>query len=205
MSMKILHTTDLHFNKIYFDWISKQQDKFELFCISGDFLESAKIEPLEKQIEWVINWMKEFDRPLFVCSGNHDIEDYDNEDWLAKLSIDNVYSDNCTKIINGIKFASYPYIGAEGYHEVDDCDVLITHVPPAGSNTSIDNDDKEWGDRELTRAIKNNIISAEIILCGHNHHPIKTIEKINNTTIYNPGVNKKSLIPNHHIIDIVYQ
>jgi len=200
--MKILHITDLHFNKIYFDWINKQQNKFDIFCISGDFLESSKDETLAEQIKWVTNWMKEFSNPLFVCSGNHDIEDYDNEDWLEKLAIRNVYSDNCTKTINGIKFASYPYIGAEGYHEVDDCDVLITHVPPTGSKTSTDKNGIEWGDRELSRAIRNNIIGARIILCGHNHHPIKTIEKINNTTIYNPGVNKNNKIPNHHIIDL---
>jgi len=200
--MIILHTTDLHFNTHWFKWIEKQQDTYDVFCISGDFLEDSKKENLAEQISWIIKWMKEFNKPLFVCSGNHDIEDYDNEDWLQKLSIKNVYSDNCSKIINGIKFSSYPYIGAEGFHEVDDCDVLITHVPPANSKTSTDLNGKEWGDQELSRAIKNNIINAKIILCGHNHHPIITIENINNTTVYNPGVDKENEIPNHHIIKI---
>ncbi len=36
--MRILHISDLHFNKTWFEWIEKQQDKYDVFCITGDFL-----------------------------------------------------------------------------------------------------------------------------------------------------------------------
>ena len=80
--MKILHTTDLHFTKHWFTWIALQQNNYDVFCITGDFLESSKDETLLEQIEWISSWMKSFKKPLFVCSGNHDIEELENEDWL---------------------------------------------------------------------------------------------------------------------------
>jgi len=84
--MKILHTTDLHFNLQWFEWIENQQDKYDVFCISGDFIDSSKDIALPKQIEFVSEWIKKFSKPLFVCSGNHDIDDLENEDWLSKIN-----------------------------------------------------------------------------------------------------------------------
>ena len=50
--------------------------------------------------------------------------------------------------------------------------------------------------------MRKNILSPKVLLCGHLHHPISTIDKINDITIYNTGVDKTNLIPNHHIIQI---
>ena len=58
--MKILHTTDLHFNKDWFLWIANQQDNYDVFCITGDFLEDSKDETLLEQIDWITQWMKAF-------------------------------------------------------------------------------------------------------------------------------------------------
>ena len=62
--MKILHTTDLHFTKHWFAWITSQQAKYDVFCITGDFLESSKRESLKEQIAWITNWMKNFQKPM---------------------------------------------------------------------------------------------------------------------------------------------
>ena len=134
--MKILHTTDLHFTKHWFTWIALQQNNYDVFCITGDFLESSKDETLLEQIEWISSWMKSFKKPLFVCSGNHDIEELENEDWLNQIP--NVYSDNSIKTINGIKFGCIPYI-APDFFEFDECDILLYHLPPAQSKTAIHN------------------------------------------------------------------
>jgi len=198
--LDILHTTDLHFNKTWFDWIAKQQAKFDVFCISGDFLDSSSDIALSKQILWIQNWIKKFDKPLFTCSGNHDIEELNNEDWLSNIYTSNYYSDYSIKTIGNIKFGCYPYIGAEGYYEFDECDILLAHIPPANTKTSQNKDGDEWGDKEFYRIIKNKIINPKIILCGHMHHPLKIIDKINSTLIYNTGVDKNSKIPNRHII-----
>ncbi|MGJ0355102.1 metallophosphoesterase family protein [Aliarcobacter cryaerophilus] len=198
--MKILHTTYLHFNKQWFKWIEAQQNKYDIFCITGDFLNDSKDETLLEQIEWITIWMKLFKKPLFVCSGNHDIEELENEDWLYKIP--NVYSDNSIKTINGIKFGCIPYI-APNFIEFHECDIFLYHLPPSNTTTSTHNKtNKDWGDKELSRLLKKKIISPKIILCGHLHHPTDTIDKINNTKIYNAGVNKENLIPNYHIIQI---
>jgi len=43
--MKILHVTDLHFNKKWFEWILEVQDDYDVVCITGDFLDSDKDDP----------------------------------------------------------------------------------------------------------------------------------------------------------------
>ena len=198
--MKILHTTDLHFNKNWFNWIAKQQNVYDVFCITGDFLDDSKEETLLEQINWITNWMKEFKKPLFVCSGNHDIEELDNEDWLNKIS--NIYSDNSIKTIDSIKFGCIPYIAPE-FYEFEECDVILYHLPPSNTKTAIHNEtNADWGDKELYSSIKNGIFSPKIILCGHLHYPINIIDKIKNTTIYNTGVDKKKKTPNFHFINI---
>lgn len=198
--MKIFHTTDLHFNKAWFQWIESEQSNYDVFCLTGDFLESSKKESLKKQIEWITIWMKNFRKPLFVCSGNHDIEELDNDEWLNKIS--NIYSDNTIKIINGIKFGTIPYI-APDFREFDRCDILLYHLPPAKTKTAIHNKTKEdWGDFELYRLLQNKFLQPKIILCGHMHHPIAKKDKIHSSIIYNCGSNKNSHIPNHSIITI---
>jgi len=198
--LKILYTTDLHFNIEWFEWIKKQEKFYDIFCISGDFLDSSKDISLSKQIDWVSSWIKNFKKPLFICSGNHDIADIENEDWLNK--IDNIYSDNAIKTINGIKIGSIPYI-APDFLNFDNCDILIYHLPPAKTKTAIDSKTKkDWGDKELFRMLNNNILSAKILLCGHVHNPINNIDKIKNTTIYNAGCNLSNSTPNHLCINI---
>jgi len=200
--LKILHTTDLHFNKKWFEWIEQQQNNFDIFCISGDFLESSKDETLKEQIEWITQRIKKFKKPLFTCSGNHDIGELDDEKWLLNIDFSNYYSDNTIKTIENVKFGCYPYIGADGYFEFDECDVLITHVPPVKTKTSIHKNGTDWGDKELYNAIKNKIISPKILLCGHIHKPLVTVDTLKNTTIFNPGVNVNSEMPEHHKIEI---
>ena len=198
--MKILHTTDLHFTKHWFTWIALQQNNYDVFCITGDFLESSKDETLLEQIEWISSWMKSFKKPLFVCSGNHDIEELENEDWLNQIP--NVYSDNSIKTINGIKFGCVPYI-APDFFEFDECDILLYHLPPAQSKTAIHNKtNANWGDKEIARLLQKSILKPKVLLCGHMHYPIDRIDKIGNTTVYNTGVDKNNEIPNHHIIKI---
>ena len=123
--MKILHTSDLHFNTQWFEWIANQQDEYDVFVISGDFLDSSKDESLVEQIAWVSTWIRAFNKPLFICSGNHDIEEFDDEEWLNRIDTENYYPDNSKKSIEGIRFGCYPFIGAEGYYDFDDVDVLF--------------------------------------------------------------------------------
>lgn len=179
--MKIFHASDLHFNQSYFKYISNLESKFDIFCFSGDFLDSDS--PLEYQISEVSRWLSSFTKPVFTCSGNHDIDTH--EGWLGKIT--NIYTDNI-KNINGFKFGCSRYL-EEDILKFADCDILITHIPPAKTKTSIDKNYQDHGDIELYRLIKNGLMKPKIILCGHIHDPMARMDTLHKTTIYNSSSN----------------
>ena len=123
-------------------------------------------------------WLKNFKKPVFVCSGNHDTP----ASWLNSIST--IYSDGTIKTINGVKFGCVPYL-CDDLLEFAECDILLTHVPPAKTSTSISKKGKDHGDIELARLIKNNLLKAKIILCGHIHEPKSHIDILNGVKIYN--------------------
>ena len=172
--LKLLHASDLHFGAGYFDYILAFQDKFDIFCFSGDFLYKESAQEKEQ----TSLWLKSFKKPVFVCSGNHDMP----PSWLN--SINGIYSNSTIKTINGVKFGCAPYL-CDDLLEFAECDILITHVPPAKTSTSISKKSKDHGDTELARLIKNNLLKAKIILCGHIHEPKSNMDVLNGVKIYN--------------------
>ena len=68
----------------------------------------------------------------FCCYGSI------NEEWLNKIDTSNYYPDNSIRTIENIKFGCFPYISADGYFEFDECDVLVTYIPPSNTKTSTD-------------------------------------------------------------------
>ena len=98
--LKILHVTDLHYHKPYFDWILQQIDTIDVLCLTGDLIgiEHNNSDFVEKkeQILWVSQWLSQISKPTFLCSGNHDEENkLLNDDELLKFdsSIDDMCSD----------------------------------------------------------------------------------------------------------------
>ncbi|MFC2747322.1 MAG: metallophosphoesterase [Campylobacter concisus] len=177
-SLKLFHSSDLHFNTSYFDYILTLQDKFDIFCFSGDFLYKESAQEKEQ----TTLWLKSFEKPVFVCSGNHDTP----ASWLN--SINSIYSDGTIKTINSVKFGCVPYL-CDDLLDFAECDILLTHVPPAKTSTSISKNDKDHGDIELARLIKNNLLKSKIILCGHIHEPKSHMDILNGVKIYNSASN----------------
>ena len=177
-NIKLFHTSDLHVNIDYFDYILSRQDEFDIFCFSGDFLNEYSTHEKEQ----TTLWLKKFKKPVFVCSGNHDTSAY----WLN--SIKGIYADGATKTINDVKFGCVPYM-CDDLLEFAQCDILLTHIPPAKTSTSISKDGKDYGDTELSRLIKNNLLKTKIILSGHIHEPKSHIDILNGVKIYNSASN----------------
>ena len=188
--LKLLHASDLHFGAGYFDYILALQDKFDIFCFSGDLLYKESTQEKEQ----TTLWLKSFKKPVFVCSGNHDMP----TSWLNSIS--SIYSDGAIKTINGVKFGCVPYL-CDDLLEFAECDILITHVPPAKTSTSISKKGKDHGDTELARLIKNNLLKAKIILCGHIHEPKSHIDVLNGVKIYNSASNG-SKEPFYQVIEL---
>jgi len=203
-----LHVTDIHFNRKTFASITENQGAADVICLTGDFLDQSIKAPLEinKQILWINNWLSQIEKPIFLCSGNHDVVDddlglltleslFDLDDtavtnplqWLKDLKKQNVFIDDDIKEVNGVTFGCMAY-ESENFEKFKSCDVLLTHVPPKGTHVAL-GEFGDFGCELLKLALKNGTISPKMLLCGHIHNPKKRMVKFGNTTLYNPGFN----------------
>lgn len=186
--IRLLLTGDLHFDKGSFEWLEARKDEYDCFCLTGDFLDSQAGD-FEQQTRWVADWLKNLDKQVFVCSGNHDIDADAEADWLTCLRSAKICVDNQKKVLSGITFGCIPYLGADLGH-FHDCDVLLAHVPPyktATSQTMVAGRAKDWGDKELYRAIKTRIISPRYLFCGHVENPLAEKDCLFGVQVFNPG------------------
>ena len=201
--MNILVAGDLHFNKPQFRWLEEQKENYDCLCLTGDFYNDHS-GGFEQQIEWVSNWMKELDKQIFICSGNHDLDEFAECDWLKNIKSSKICGDNQTKLFNGIKFGCIPYLGAT-LSFFCDCDILLAHVPPLKTATSqsiVNRMRKDWGDEELYYALKKRLLRPRYVLCGHVENPVAKRDCLFGVEIINPGAQHNSSIPGHEIIVI---
>lgn len=106
--MKILHASDLHFDKAKFDRILSLE--FDICCISGDLIDTNQ-KDIIGQKAWVKRWLENFKKPIFVCSGNHDVSESGDVSWIRAS---NIYADGDIKTLEGIKFGCAP-LSLRGY------------------------------------------------------------------------------------------
>ena len=197
--MKLFHATDLHFNQAWFAYITYHQHEVDAICITGDFLEESHDVSIQDQVTWIHAWMHSIKIPLFVCSGNHDL-DVNEGTWLSGLEC--AYSDTSQATIKGVRFGCVPYV-APDFLEYDTCDVMLYHLPPSKTATAEhENTHDDWGDPELHRLLKRRLLTPKVLLCGHLHTPKKRIDTLGTTSIYNAGSNVRLNVPLHHIITI---
>jgi hypothetical protein len=82
-----------------------------------------------------------------------------------------------------------------------ECDVLLSHVPPAYTKASVGYSGDDYGSEKLYNAIGKQVITPKILLCGHIHNPIKNICRLKHTTIYNPGCDKNLKEPKIRVVE----
>lgn len=80
------------------------------------------------------------------------------------------------KTIKGFRLGCYPYIGEVGYQHYADVDILITHLPPASTKTSIDKAGTDWGNPDLIEALTKKTLKDRIVLCDHLYSPTGIID-----------------------------
>lgn len=235
--MKLLHVTDIHYNKPIFQWIWQVRKQYDALCLTGDFLDPAfhQRDSLAAQIVWFKDWLSKLDIQTFICSGNHDvISDQENlpsieelfanvdgddigiegteelseleiagtTNWMQTISNPYVVSDQEIKLFDGLKFGCAQY-GTRYFKQFTDCDVLLTHVPPAHMPVSRQNR-TDFGSRQLREAIEIGTLSPGYILSGHIHRPDKQLEKLKSTWVSNPGSGLNAGVPKHQDILIGY-
>ena len=178
--MTILHASDLHFDKVKFDQILDLE--FDVCCISGDLVDASR-KDVAGQKAWVRQWLENFRGKIFICSGNHDVDGLDDAAWMRAP---NICADGDIKMIMGVKFGCVPYLRTD-ILDFAECDILLTHVPPAHTQTSVERG-RDFGDKELYRALKRGLMKAKIILCGHVHDPLSRVDKVGNCKIHNSSL-----------------
>ena len=134
---KVIFISDLHLgtnsiqhlNKI-FNLITKV--KYDFLLIGGDLIDSSEFKISDLEI------FKNFKKPIFFCTGNHDYYIKESKEKLDQLSNYNInYLNNCSKLIkhfNIIGINDNQSIGEQKkivkkYFNKDKFNIFLTHKP----------------------------------------------------------------------------
>ncbi len=101
--MKVLAAGDLHFQKDRFNSLRTMSLDCDVLCLTGDYLDDRKGDRYE-QIEWVSNWVSSITKPVLMSSGNHDLDELAESEWIDKLASNIVKVDNAIWTFRGIRF-----------------------------------------------------------------------------------------------------
>lgn len=195
--MRILHVSDFHFVRTWYKWVEERQTDFDVICLTGDLIDEVQKTPIGDQIAWVEDWFARMKTPVLSCSGNHDLDDVNDMDWLSRVP----FSDNNIHDIKGVKFGAVPYIG-ENYEDFLDCDIILRHVPPAKTPISFhERREIDFGDEDFYEIVTRSILRPKLILSGHIHYPYEHVSELNGVKLYNPGRVRGLKEPKHLIID----
>ena len=199
--MTILHVTDFHFNKRWFDWLLHRAPPHDLVVMSGDMLDLAGATPHRKQIAWVTDWLNHFPRPMCVCSGNHDLEWHDQMErwmpayWIRYLSNRNVWRDGQRIELDGVSILN---IGCSMRPKGAHADIWVVHAPPSKTLVAARTDGSEGGDLDLVEPVRR--YAPKLVLSGHVHNPLHWRERRDSTLFLNPGHNPDAAFPNHILV-----
>jgi Icc-related predicted phosphoesterase len=199
--MTILHVTDFHFNKRWFDWLLHRAPAHDLVAMSGDMLDLSVATSQRRQIEWVSHWLNDFPRPICVCSGNHDLE-WDSEAerwtpayWLRDLANSNVWIDGQRVELDGISLLN---IGATTRPKGGNADVWVVHAPPSTTLVAKRSSGADAGDPDLVSPARR--YAPRLVLSGHVHTPLYWRDRRHQTLFLNPGRGEEGSFPNHILV-----
>lgn len=199
--MTILHVSDFHFNKRWFDWLLHRAPAHDLVVMSGDMLDLTIATPQRRQIDWVSDWLNDFPRPISVCSGNHDLE-WDSEAerwtpayWLRDIVNPLVWTDGQRIKLDGLSILN---IGATTRPKGGEADIWVVHASPTGSVVTARAKGGDGGDPDLVAAV--NRYAPRLVLSGHVHDPLHWQHRDERTLFLNPGRNAHVPEPNHILV-----
>lgn len=204
--MRILHCSDLHGNKRWFDWLVDGAANFDLVCVTGDFLDLLDLKRIDAQLNMVAFALDRITVPVALCSGNNDSFNGPptppsllHATWLRDLRGPGRWIDGDRFELSGKRFRCVGWNAPLPSAELDE--VWLYHAPPARSITAIDQLGNDSGDemlREMCQANK----GPALVLSGHQHEPREWSCRVGRSWCLNPGYNAGAVIPNHIILDL---
>ena len=220
--MKLLVVSDLHFSLPQLDWLLKTGEQFNAVIIAGDLLDIAGHLNLDSQIVIVLKYLERLseERPLFVCSGNHDGDavTLQNEyvaTWLKHAKGVHLFVDGQSYDLLNFRVTVLPwwdgpntreamesFIEKEANHGKDQW-IWLHHAPPQESPTSWTGK-KDAGDPNLRTLIQH--YRPDFIFSGHIHNsPFRSggswHDQIETTHVFNGGKQIGDM-PAHIAIDL---
>lgn len=214
--LRVLHCSDLHFQKRWFDWIRQQYHLYQAVVISGDLIGRAEGASMHEQVKWVTQWIANFPgKRLILCSGNHDERPDDVppalQNWLGDLNYPHVTTDRQNVQIEDWNFECVPW--DEMPQRGGPRQIAVCHCPPEGAKTAIvEPESVDFGDFELgdwLRQPQGHASAAfpppAIVLSGHIHRPRRWWDRVGVSSLsFNPGVGALAPrgIPNHNILNL---
>jgi Icc-related predicted phosphoesterase len=211
---QLLHLSDLHGNKTWFDWVAKKaRARGCAVAISGDLVDADAHQAscaLKRQMDWISAWVRTADFPLFLCSGNHDIVLDDNADWLRALARPGVTVDGGIGVFGDRSITCLPW-GSDAQAflrtEVLQSDIWLHHAPPTECGLGRSDDGGQpidFGSDNLFAALSPAWgARTQLVLSGHVHTATKWQAKCGKALCLNAAGDKPNApVPKHVQIDL---
>lgn len=201
-TMIILHTSDFHFNKGWYDWLLSDAPRHDLLVMSGDLLDMSAATPARKQQEWVADWIRAYAAPVCICSGNHDLEWHPETElwqsahWLRALAGPQVWVDGQQPVFDRLSILN---IGCTTRPKGTEAHAWVVHAPPVGTLVAKRENGRDGGDPELTARVAR--YRPSFVFAGHVHDPVQWCEYRDETLYLNPGRTPHAPIPSHILVD----
>ena len=216
--MRLLHVSDLHFNRIWFRWLTQRAKEVDAVCLSGDWIHRAQPLPLSvrNQACWCQDWLAAYPGLLFGCTGNHDWwrmktpphsdarggkperRDLNAEGgWLYKARRPGILLDEAGAI-GGLSFYAQSWGGALDIYPSGPT-VILANEPPHGHPVA-QGEGRDSGDVDLME-LAGRLPIGSLVLSGHIHQPRRWCSRCGDAWCFNPGVDRAASEPNHIMID----
>ncbi len=219
--MKCLLVADLHYDLRKFDWVLTAAPHVDVVVLAGDHLDAGSSVPRPAQAVIVEKYLRRIreQAPLFVSSGNHDLDSKDGHGrmvtrWITRARRYAVPTDGDSPLLGDTLFSICPWhdqptaskaIAAQ--LERDRAQrparwVWVHHAPPEGSPVCFDGR-RAFGDRALRAWIET--FRPDIVLSGHVHQsPFRPggswADRIGDTWVFNAG-HQIGPVPSHVVVD----
>jgi len=203
--MRLLHCSDFHGNRRWFDWLAQNAASYDLVCLAGDHLDLLEVRRLDPQIRMIKAVLQGIVTPLAICSGNHDSfsgppapPSLHQAAWLRELRRPGVWIDGDVFETGGQRFRCIGWNAPLPPASADE--IWLYHAPPARSPAAAGLDDSDAGDELLGERCQAGA-GPVMVLSGHQHDPRQWACRVGRTWCLNPGYSHRASVPNHIVID----
>tara|TARA_A100001037_G_C15118687_1_gene622719 strand:+ start:869 stop:1618 length:750 start_codon:yes stop_codon:yes gene_type:complete len=206
--LKLLVTSDLHYNLQQFDWLLQTADRYDYVVLAGDLLNVAGYLELEVQITVISEYLQTLSQrtKVIACSGNHDGENKTRSGeytatWMQGIATDRIFVDWQHVHDDDTAISVCPWwdgpesrqamaemLAEHSQHPAKKW-VWVHHAPPDACRVSWTGK-RHGGDRFLNQLIE--LYHPTVVFSGHIHTaPFYQVggwvDRIGKTWVCNPG------------------